>query len=181
MQPVLKFGLNPFKEYEIEFVKLSNGEHSYKYIIKEDFFALFENDLVTKGDIKVNITLDKRDSFYEVIVDHKGTINVSCDRCLDLIDFPVEGNQRLVLKIAEEEEEKEDENVLYISLETQSINLAQTIYELISLSLPMVRYCDDAKKECNEQMIDKIYGNDRTKTSEETDPRWNKLKDLYKK
>ena len=181
MQPVLKFGLNPFKEYEIEFVKLSNGEHSYKYNIREDFFALFENDLVTKGDIKVDVTLEKRDSFYEVMVNHKGTINVSCDRCLDPISYPVEGEQRLVLKLAEEEEEKEDENVLYISLETQSINLAQTMYELISLSLPMVRYCEDASKECNRQMVDKINGKDRTYTSEETDPRWNKLKDLYKK
>ena len=173
--------MNPFKEYEIEFVKLSNGNHSYDYTVREDFFALFENDLVTKGEVNVSVILEKNDAFYEITVNHKGTIDVTCDRCLDPILFPVDGTQKLVLKLAEEEEDKEDENVLYISLETQSINVAQTIYELICLSLPMVRYCEDADKDCNEQMVDKLYGNNKTDSTEETDPRWNKLKDLYKK
>lgn len=172
--------MNPYKEYEIEFVKLSNGNHAYNYTVGKDFFELFESELVTEGKVDIQVSFEKNENFFELNILHKGTIDLACDRCLDPIHYPVEGEQKLVVK-AEEPEEDQDENVLYISPEAHSINLAQTYYELISLSIPMVRFCEEADKECNDQMIDKIYGNNKEDSSKGTDPRWNKLKDLYKK
>ena len=178
MQPVLKKGLTSFKEYDIEFIKLSNGSHSYSYEIGKDFFELYGNDLLSNGDIKVNLTLLKSETFFELDFVQDGAIALTCDRCLDPLNYPVKGELKVVVKVGVEQED-EDENVLYISPEAHSINVAQTIYELISLSLPLVRYCEDANKECNEEMISKINGNGE-ESPNEVDPRWNKLKDLYK-
>jgi uncharacterized metal-binding protein YceD (DUF177 family) len=172
--------VNPGNEYKIEFVKLKIGSHNFNFEIGPTFFDLFEGSTLDQGNINVDLEFKRSESHFELQFKLEGKIGLSCDRCLDDISYPTSGEQLLMVKFDADRKNEVEENIIYLSPEDTSLNVAQPIFEIINLSLPMAKYCEDAGKECNEKMLEKIDGL-RPDESEEIDPRWNKLKELYKK
>ena len=74
-------------------------------------------------------------------------------------------------------ESEEDENLFVLSPDEYKINVAQQIYELISVELPTSPKHYDG--DCNEQMVKLISKyQSRDNRSEDIDPRWEKLNKL---
>jgi len=117
-----------------------------------------------------------------------GSVELICDRTVEPFDYPLDIEQKLILKYGEENEELTDE-IEIISRHTQQINLAQYVYEFIGLAIPMKKLhpkCAQGDYPENEEGI-LVYSSqtavqeeeDKGDSSEEaTDPRFNILKKL---
>lgn len=164
-------------EFIIPFSGLKQGFHSFDFEVNNKFFACFENSEISEGKLTINLELERKSVLLLITVQAKGKVKVLCDRCGDDFELPLEGNQSVVVKIGNEEGSTNDD-IIFLSLKESEINVAQIIYETISLSLPYHRKHPDGK--CNKEALKKIKlfsGKDLNK-SETIDPRWDALKQL---
>ena len=180
--------------YDIDIFRLPNGEHNYDFEVNDAFFALFNYGLIEKGQANINVQLLKTDTMITVNFDIRGKVELVCDRSLENFNYPIELNERLLVKYGEEEEELDDD-LLVITQNTQKINVAQFIYEIIGISLPMKKIHPDYLEEEDEDEFDDlsegrlVYSSldkDQEDTEEDSkeengepiDPRWDILKNL---
>jgi uncharacterized metal-binding protein YceD (DUF177 family) len=135
---------------------------------------------VNDGDIELELEVDKRPGLYDLAFAFRGTLATECDRCLADIDLPVSGEQRLLVKLAEEER-NEEADVIYIHPEDPFLNVARFIYEFIVLAIPMIKVydCEDEEpKRCNERMLGYLEAQSEDDKTEESNPLWDELKKL---
>ena len=142
-------------KYNIEFKGLKEGLHDFEYKVDNTFFEHFEESLVDNGEVKINVTLEKRSAFLKIHLKIRGWLDLTCDRCLDVYQQNVKQKTELYVKFGEKDFE-EGENVIWILPEEHHINLAQIIYEYVSLSIPLRHVHPknkDGKRKCNKEML----------------------------
>ncbi len=169
--------MDGLKIYDIDIARLKNGNYPFQYEISDDFFSLFDYSLLKRGQLVVSLDVLKKDSFIELSFNLHGIVKLICDRSLDLFDHPLNFEERVILKYGDRQEEMAV-NVEMIPENTQSINVAKSILDIITLALPMKklhpRYGQSV--EINDELM---YSSDLKKSdSEEIDPRWQVLKKL---
>ncbi len=165
-------------EFSIPIKGLKPGVHQYGFQIGSEFFENFEHSLIDHGDVKVDLSLDKRPDFYVLDFRLAGTVKTECDRCLSGIDLPIASDQQLLVKFGAEDS-KEEAEVIYITPETQKLNVAQYIYEFVCLAIPMVKIYDctgEPNPPCNQEMLDFLEPNDPIEES--SNPIWDALKNF---
>ena len=165
------------KEFVIPFVGLSNEEHSFEFLIGDKFFASFEYSEIEQANVRVDLNLNKSERMMVLTFSMLGTIQVTCSRCLDKFDFPIEGEEVLYLKYGNEYRE-EDDNIIIIPESETQINVAPFIYDYLSLMVPfrvVHPENENGESDCDPDVIKRIEENHNEK---EADPRWDKLKDL---
>lgn len=169
-------------KYNIEFKGLSEGLHDFRFGIDDSFFAHFEESLVEKGDIAVKVTLEKRSAFIKIHLKLKGWLELNCDRCLEEYRQKIKNETEMFVKFGEKEFD-EGENIIWILPEEHQVNVAQIIYEYISLSVPLRHVHPKNKmgiRECDPEMIEKLKEYMHTDDEQQSpiDPRWEALKNL---
>ncbi|MBN2805669.1 MAG: DUF177 domain-containing protein [Prolixibacteraceae bacterium] len=115
----------------------------------------------------------------------KGTVELQCDRCLEDYSQEVENSSKMYIKFGAEAEEMSDE-VIVITPDENQLNVAQYLYEMIILGLPIKHVHPTNKKGksgCNPEMIKKlkeylVEGNEAEEATEPEDQRWQALKKL---
>lgn len=169
-------------KYDVEFKGLKEGLHEFEFEIQNKFFAHFEQELVSVGDVKVKVTLEKRSLFMKLHLALKGWVELTCDRCLENYHQGIKLKTELFVKFGENE--LEDNEIIWVSPEEHRINLAQLIYEYIVLSIPIRHVHQDKNgvSGCSPEMLKMLKELETTKEKEEekeqqTDPRWAALKD----
>ena len=180
--------MNIDKDFLIPFIGLKNGEHEFNYIIEKEFFDFYDYSDFNTICTNVSILLNKKSTLLELHFKHKGLVNLPCDVTNEDFNLDIKGEIDLVVKFGEEFNDEYDD-VLIIPFNEYQINVAQYIYEMITLSIPVKRvhpgiadgtlesealfilgYQEDESSEQEE---------DKTEiTEEEIDPRWSKLKKL---
>ncbi|GAA5044126.1 DNA-binding protein [Marivirga lumbricoides] len=175
--------MEKLKEFDIQIYKLSNKLHEYEFFVDNDFFSLFEGEIVESGRFSIKIELDKRENLIELNINFEGYLNLVCDRSLKDFEKPISLRKKLLYKYGEEEAELEDD-VFVITKTTQSINPAHFIYETIALEVPLKKIHPDEELE-DEESNEYIYIDDsldsEEEENEEVDPRWEALKNLKNK
>ena len=168
-------------EYDILIFSLSERKHSFNFEIDDSFFEIFESDFIEKGKAKIEIELDKNSRHIQMGFSILGNIELTCDRSLDKFEYPISVKENIIFKYAEVFEEI-DENMIHIPFDYQKINVAQYIYDLISLAAPMKRL--HPRYENSEDDLT-VYSTqkDNEEEKEETsiDPRWKELEKLIDK
>ncbi len=172
------------REYDIDIAKLNPGQYNYSFRVEDTFFELFENSLVDHGSLTAEVLLEKKISFISLDFKISGTVELTCDRSLDLFDYYLTTYNEIVLKFGEEARELSDEMEM-IPFDTKQINVAQYLYEFISVAVPMKklhpRYQDESDEDqlffSSEEPDEDIEKNEDA----EIDPRWNALKKLKNK
>lgn len=169
--------------YSIHFKGLGVGKHSFNFEVDKRFFDEFQEGDIRQGKLLVDVNLTKQSQLLDLNISIKGYAEVVCDRCLEPFDLPISYKGVLFVKFGGEKVEDNDE-IIVLTNDDNEINLAQYIYESISLSLPIQRYhgMNGLKEKCNKEMIDKLKSHLSNKLKKEettdVDPRWNKLKDI---
>lgn len=173
------------KEYRIPFVGLKLGVHEFQFDITDTFFEMFEYSLIRKGNVKVTLRLEKKETMMIGDFHIEGQVETECDRCSDPVEVDVKGDYQLIYKF--DTEVSEDENLITIFPEEFEIDVQDSILEFITVSLPSRTL--HAEGECNQEMIDILdeyilYSEDESEAEEdpdpEIDPRWAALKNLKK-
>ncbi|MDX8338046.1 DUF177 domain-containing protein [Draconibacterium sp. IB214405] len=171
-------------KYNIEYKGLKEGLHEYEFVINDKFFEHFEESLVEKGEISAKVVLEKRSAFLKISLNLDGWLELVCDRCLDNYPQDISSETELFVKFGEEEEFEEGDNVIWVLPDEHAINVAQTIYEYIALSIPLrhVHPEEDGENGCNQEMIERLNNITQhepvEEEEEEIDPRWAALKNL---
>ena len=180
--------VNVLDKFNIDIFKLPNKVHEYQFEIGDPFFEAFEDSIVQKGKGKVDVILDKTETLIKLTFNIAITVELECDRSLDLFDYPINTQNSLILKYGDEEEEINEE-IAIIRRDRQRINLAQYIYEFIGLSIPMKKLHPRFKDETDNEHDELIYTSgdslndgsgktDKTDDDDDIDPRWQKIKKL---
>lgn len=174
--------MKAFKEDGIALVKLKDGTHKYEFGIGDDFFGHFENSSLTKGQLEVDLVLQRLDQVFQANLSLKGHIQVNCDACLNEIPLPVSHKLDFVIKLSDiPRENDEDREVYYVQKGEGIFYLSKHIYDLVYIGIPIRKVCEDPgnTKFCNTDVVGKMNElNNDDDTDEGTDPRWDKLKDL---
>ena len=172
------------KEYLIPFIGLKLGKHHFEYQISNAFFEIFDYDEYQDSKIKVNVVLEKKSTLLELRFNHKGVVNVPCDLTSENFDLPIEGEMKLIVRFDEVYNNDNDELLILPHGEFE-INIAQYIYEMIVLSVPLRRVHPgiqdgslktEALTKLNELAVKEEK--EESKEEENIDPRWDKLKQL---
>jgi uncharacterized metal-binding protein YceD (DUF177 family) len=172
------------KDFLIPFVGLKQGKHQFEFDIDKKFFDDFDFDEYNDVNVKVNLVLDKKSTMLELGFKHKGTVNVPCDLTNEDFDLPVEGELNLIVKFGDEYNDDNDVLLVLPHGEYQ-VNVAQYIYEMIVLSVPLKRvhpgiedgtFTGDILDKLEELSPKEDY--EEKEEEEDTDPRWDGLKKL---
>jgi len=177
--------MNRKKEYLIPFVGLKLGKHHFEYQINNAFFGIFEYDEFKNSDIKVDLVLEKKSNMLELGFKHKGTVNVPCDLTGEDFDLPIKGKLKLIVRFGETFN-NDNEELLILPFGEFEIDVAQYIYEMIVLSVPLKRVHpgvkDGSLKTETLEKLDELKVKEQNKgkenKEENIDPRWDKLKQL---
>jgi uncharacterized protein len=181
------------RNYDIDIIRLKEGKHTFSFQVDNEFFSQFEdNNLVTNGNLAVNVVLNKDINLIEALFEIEGTVELVCDRSLETFDYPLNAADRVLYKYGAEEQEINEE-IYIITRDTPRLKLAQLIYEFILLALPAKKIHPDYVGEMDEEDFDEegqlVYMSDEdweddeedSPSDEDADPRWEILKNLKKK
>jgi uncharacterized metal-binding protein YceD (DUF177 family) len=167
-------------EFNIEIAKLNLGQHDFSYRIGNKFFELFDYGLVKKGDLKVDLELVKKPSFISLSYKIDGDIELTCDRSLEKFDHHIRTQNKVIVKFGDEARELTEE-IEVQPFDIQRMNVAQHIYEFITVAIPMKKLHPRYKDEDKQDQIIYSSASDEEQEDEQMDPRWSALKKLKRK
>ena len=193
------------KQFIIPFIALKQGSYAFNFEVDDTFFEGLDYSIIHKGEVKVSLILDKKET---MLIGHytiDGVVSTNCDRCTDPVELSVEGEYQLIYKYGTEP--SDDETRVIIHPDSYELDVASDIYELITVSLPARSIHEEG--ECNEEMMntmseyllspeeeeedfddedfddddeseeeDEDGNDDDDDNDDDTDPRWDVLKNL---
>lgn len=166
--------------YKIAHHGLKEGTHRFIFIIDNKFFEYFNYPDILGGQVEVNLALEKKTRHMELYFEYRGKVVVSCDICLEPMDFPLKLEDDLFVKMGEDE--SQDSDVMIISPNQPEIDLSQYLFDTISVSLPYKKSHEtdmNSKRTCNPEMLKKLEQYSTEKKQEKpVDSRWDKLKNI---
>lgn len=174
--------MKDLKEFDIPFIGLKDGSHTFEYQIDKKFFDVYNFDEFDNVAIIATIDFIKKSTIMELDFKVTGTINVLCDLTSEPFDLDINGTLPLIVKFGHEYND-DNEEVLILPQEAYKMNVAQFIYELIVLSVPNKRIHPAVldgtmESEALKKLEELEIKGEKTVEKETTDPRWDKLKDL---
>lgn len=175
--------MRALRAYDVEFVGLKLGVHQYAFEADQTFFELFGEQDFRKPVAKYAMQLDKRNNLMEVSISMEGSAEVDCDISGEPYTEQLEAELQLVVKFGEEFN-NEDPEILVLPHGEYQFNVAQYLYEMFVLSVPQKRVHPQLGEGVGEEALDLLdqyapgHVEEDPASEDETDPRWNKLKDL---
>ncbi len=161
---------------KIDLKGLKEAETCLEFNLDDTFFLALDGAEVKRGSLHVSVSIRKATGFFEFDFHTAGTVTVSCDRCLDDMDQPVETDNRLIVKFGSEYSEEDD--LIVVPEDEGILDMAWIIYEFIVLAIP-IRHVH-APGKCNPAMTKALeeLSADRSsdeESSQHIDPRWEAL------
>lgn len=169
------------KEFIIPFSGLKQGKHEFRFNIHNAFFESFEYNEFNGADIVIDVTLNKMSTMMELEMKAQGTVNVNCDLTNEPYDQKINADLELVIKFGDEYNDENDEILIIPHAEFQ-VNIAQYIYEMLVLSVPLKKVhpgvLDGTLKSEALKMLEELQPKETKTREEDIDPRWDALKKL---
>ena len=161
----------------IKIAGLSDDVHEFVFEDKIDKLDLKEPFF---GNYVAKIELKK---FHNQIIlnsDIYTTASFQCDRCGTDFKADLRNKFQIVYLFGNYSKENNVENVVYLSSDTDKINLFNELRDYALLSVPMKKLCrEDCKGLC--YTCGKNLNEDPCDCGKQADPRWQPLVDLKKK
>lgn len=174
---------NRMKDFEIPFVGLKLGEHQFDFEIGAAFFEAFEYPDFEQAELKAQLRMVKRETQMALELELSGRVWVPCDLTNEHFWLPLSAEAELMVKFGDDFDDSE-EDLLILPHGEHRFNIAQYFYELAVLAKPLKVIHPDVEagkmgQEILQRLEDLSPEEPQTKEDqEETDPRWDKLKDL---
>jgi len=158
---------------------LKPGRYNYGFTLRKEFFESFENEEIRDGNVQIEAILEKTERVTTVKISLRGEVTTLCDRCLDEMKVPIDGEETLHLRFSDTEE-SDDENVAILPEGANEIDLSQWLYEYVAVRIPLQH--SHKEGECNPETVSYIKSEEELererKENREVDPRWEALREL---
>lgn len=174
--------MDRLRNYEVSFSGLKEGKHNFQFEIGTSFFGLFDTEQeFTNPKIVAEILLDKHSTFLEFWIKTIGTVELVCDISNEIFEYPIENDTKLLVKFGEEYDDSNEE-VITIPQQDCTFSIAQIVYELVVLSIPMKKVSPNLSKD-DLEILEKFSPQETEEEipQEDIDPRWEALKKLKNK
>lgn len=179
------------QEYKIPFTGLKLGHHEFIFEVTETFFESCEYSEIDRANCQVRLNMEKQSTMLVLNFFISGSVVIPCDRCTDDMEIQIEGEYGYIAKFSEEPR-LDTEEIVYLPPSEYQIDVKESIYQFIHLSLPSKRVHDEG--ECNEKMIETLDKyllvdiepealqdlQEDSQESSNVDPRWEALNKLRK-
>lgn len=172
--------------YSINVAGLKAGQHQRSFDISDDFFSQFDQPMVEKGKVHVDLQMTKYGTHLDAIFALSGTLELACDRCGEPYPYPLEETQRIIYSF-DKDMNFEGYEVMYVDSRSSALVLVQELYDFISLSVPIRKVPEYEVHLCDASVLALLGLDEQGKpmeveeAPEEIDPRWEKLMNLKKK
>lgn len=172
------------KAYNIAFAGLKQGKHEFEYEVDNLFFDNFGFNEFNSSSLQITACLDKKTTLMELGLLATGTVNVNCDVTNEPFDLPINSTMDMVVKFGDSFND-DNEELLILPHGAYEFNIAQYIYEMLVLAVPLKRVHPGVEDgSLSSDIIDKLkelqpgLDPETTQENEQTDPRWDALKKL---
>lgn len=171
-------------QYIIPLDGLAEKEYTFAFKADDAFFQSHEGGEIKGGEVDVKVTLLKKKISMLMNFDLSGTVKLTCDRCLELYNQPIEISDEILVNYGDETNFDTNSDAVTLSRDANSIDVSSFIYEYSHFALPIAHYHPedaDGNPTCDPKMIDLIdkYKVEETeKTEDAIDPRWEALREL---
>ena len=167
------------ERFNIDLKALTEDVMPLEWELDDQYFSALDGAEVQGGALHVSGSIRKAVGFFRLQLHISGTVQVPCDRCLDMMDQPIETDLQLVVKLGPEYSEQDE--VIVVDERDATLDTSWLIYESIALAVPIQHVHQPG--DCNDAMMRMLTEHSAARSSdadanEETDPRWNALKDL---
>ena len=167
------------EQFKIDLKGLAEEQTPLAYSLDDQFFQSIDSTLVQGGSLHVSGSIRKAVGFFELQLHTVGFVRIPCDRCLDLMEQPIETDQRLVVKLGNEALETDD--VIVVDERDALLDTSWLIYESIALAVPIQHVHQPG--DCNDAMMRVLSEHSAARSSDADaedaiDPRWEKLRNL---
>ena len=154
--------------------------YSFEFLINDTFFQHFEYSEVRNGEIRVQLDMVKEEKLMHFNFSLDGYVKVPCDRCYEIMDQIISGEESLIVKFGTDYHE-ESEDVQVIPEGENSFDISPFLYEYIHLLLPIRRVHpedEEGTSACNPEVLKRL---EHFEKPSEPDPRWDILNQLKTK
>ncbi|MBQ5681231.1 MAG: DUF177 domain-containing protein [Bacteroidaceae bacterium] len=150
--------------YKVDLKGMATDTVSYRWQADNDFFSAVQGSDIKQGLLDVALRVKRTSGAYELEFQLQGEVEVTCDRCLESMNQPIDAF--CTLRVVMGEDFVDDGDVVVIPEREGVINVAWNIYEFAALQIPLRHVHPDceALSESSEE--------------ERVDPRWADLKKL---
>ena len=167
------------ERFKIDLKGLVAGETTLEWDLDKGFFEALDETEVESGALHVSLSIRKASGFFELQFHTVGTVDITCDRCLDLMEQPIEADNRLVVKLGSTN--SEDDDTVIVDENEGILDTSWFIYEFIALAIPIQHVhatgkCNPAMTKALEELSADRSGDEES--NQAIDPRWEKLKNL---
>ena len=138
------------RAFVIPFVGLKIGMHTYEFEIANAFFEQVEYSLIEKGNVRVTLNLEKKETMMIGDFSIEGSIEASCGLCNGPVNVEIEGEYQLIFKF--DDKPTDDETLIIVYPVEFEIDLRENLLELITVSLPSRTVHPEG--ECDEEMLE---------------------------
>ena len=151
------------RDFDIAFVGLKPGLHSFEYEIDDRFFEEYGPQDFNNVKVHVGLQLEKNTGFMMLKFEVGGTVDVQCDRCGNRLPLDLWDDFEVLVKMTDNaeqmNEEEEDPDVFYISRTESHLNVKNWLFEFINLSIPMQKMCKESEMGgayCNKEVLARL-------------------------
>ena len=133
---------------------LAQGRTEFFRSVGKEFFERFENSEILDAGLDVKVVVEKSGRFIGVDCEIDGDVTVTCDRCLGDLRLPVSTGFALSVKFGDPDSEGEaegDREIVVLPVTDTDLDLSQTVYDYICLSLPVQRVHEEG--ECDPETV----------------------------
>ena len=167
------------EQFKINLKALKQDETPLQWELDNSFFQQLEGAQLQSGSLHVSGSIRKTVGFFELNLHSVGTVEVTCDRCLEPMSQPIEADLSTTVKLGTED--SYDDEVITVDETRPVLDTAWLIYESIALAVP-IRHVHQPG-DCNVAMSEKMEQLSAARSSDadaqdNIDPRWAKLKNL---
>lgn len=147
------------KQLHIDLSKASQQSQTINFQVCDEFFNDLQQEEIEGGQVDVSLTVKpSANNIYNINIHVKGFVEVLCDRCLELLQIPIEVDDTIKVKDGLEEDFDADD-IKYTEGRTSEYNLDWDVYEIIETSLPIQRV--HPIDQCNQDVVQRIISDEQ--------------------
>ena len=79
--------------FKVDLKGMISDTVSYQWHIDDRFFSAVQGPEIQQGQLDASLQVKRTSGVYELTFGFAGTVKVACDRCMELMDQPVEAEQ----------------------------------------------------------------------------------------
>ena len=138
---------------------LPSGKTVFEGRLGKEFFVEFGNSEILDAAVRTVVTAEKSGSCIGIDMTLEGNVTVECDRCLEDLVLPVSRTVLLEVKFGDgqtPEQQDGEREVILLSRDNTELDLSQTAYDYVCLSLPLRRHHEEGG--CNPEALKHLRG-----------------------